>query len=195
MRNLLAWSAQCVLAAYNAAWSARFPSLFLLIALLACDRGRGAEDVTQKLVLLGTQQSATDTLEIHLVNRLRELLEAATSGDSTAIASLITSDFTAIDMRVAESNNSLVAPTWGEALSYWQALGGRLSERLTHEYRAFDASIDGNSATVVASGKSHDLWSAWSYRNASWQVASLVIVPTASTRPSISRNSPMRRRR
>jgi hypothetical protein len=163
--------------------------------MLACERDQRAEEVSENVLLVGTQPSANDTLEAHLVNRLRHLLHAAASADSAEIATIITAEFKAIDMRVAQMKNSLVTPPWAEQLTYWQVLGGRLSDRLGDEYRAFDASFEGNSATVYASGISHDLWSAWSYRNGFWQAVALTIVPTASVRPSVAKTSAMDRRR
>lgn len=175
--------------------SAHILMLLLLSVMLACDRGPGAEEVTENLELLGTRPSPGDTLEVHLVNRLRQLLAAVKAADSAAMGTLITADFKATDARVDNDRKSFATRQWGEELTYWQVLAGSLSDRLAEEYRAFDASADSNSATVYASGVSHELWSAWRYRNAAWHAVSLAIVPLPAVQPSVAGKSPIDRAR
>jgi hypothetical protein len=146
----------------------------LLSLLLSCEKP-GRADGWAESALLIAPMSPADTLQSHLVRRLRHLLEAATAQDSASIANLITADFVAVDSRV---RSPWFTRQWtGEELTYWQVVAGRLSDRFDHDYSDFSAEIKGDVAHVFAFGLTQDISTVWSYRETSWRANNLWLGP------------------
>ncbi|HEY0810999.1 MAG TPA: hypothetical protein VGD49_12610, partial [Longimicrobiales bacterium] len=83
-----------------------------------------SSDAREKPVVLATESTSIDTLQVHLVSRLRVLLDAGVASDSAQLARVITPDFKAGDTRAQRRFPRLFIGK-SEDLTYWEVIAGR----------------------------------------------------------------------
>jgi hypothetical protein len=137
--------------------------------------------------LLDAQQSQIDTVEAHLIGRMRMMVSAAIGRDSTALARLITTDTKVLDPSTLQQRP--VNPTGDRRpteLGYFEIVTGGLSDRLG-EYHTYYAFPDESLATVYAIGQHSGLQTSWRHTSSGWNIASIVILRPDDVRHAIDR--------
>ena len=133
-----------------------------------------SSDAREKPVVFATESTSIDTLQVHLVSRLRVLLDAGVASDSAQLARVITPDFKAGDTRAQRRfARSFIGKS--EDLTYWDVIAGRLSPRLEREYSTFRAVPNGRAGNVYALGDTSGVLTTWQYGSDGWRATYLII--------------------
>jgi hypothetical protein len=157
------------------------------ILLIAC-ADSGQDERRAEPALLPTSQATVDTINTHLIGRLRRLIAVVAARDSAGIAALITPDSKVLDTRTSESVQLGVArATRPSEVDYFGILAGGLSDRLLPDYDTFLAFPNGELATVYALAPSQALQTSWRQGQQGWIVYSIVVLRPEDARHAIDR--------
>jgi len=158
---------------------------------------RGASpssDAREKPVVFATESTSIDTLQVHLVSRLRVLLDAGAASDSAQLAGAITPDFKAGDTRADRRfPRSVIGKS--EDLTYWEVIAGQLSPRLEREYTTFRAVPNGRVANVYALGDTSGVLTTWQYGADGWRATYLMISRAEHLRARLKESEARKRAR
>jgi hypothetical protein len=155
------------------------------ISLPACSSPD--DDIRNTTVLLGSDQSAADTINAVLVGLQRDLIYGVASADTAMLSHLISGDFISHDVRVREAIP--ISPDGGnrpQQLTYLEVLAGRLSKHLAADYGNVQVVPSVESATVYAFRADHAIQTQWRYRSAQWQAFRMIIMRPEDARAMLN---------
>lgn len=162
----------------------RYSAILLAAAIVSLPSCNSPEaDTRNTAVLLGSNQSAADSMNTILIGFQRDLLSGVATGDTAVLSNLISGNFIAHDVRVSEATPVTPgAENRPRQVSYLEVLSGRLTDAVAFEYDTYQALPNGESAMVFAFGADHAVQVEWRYRSARWQASRMIIMRPGDAR-------------